>query len=339
MVAVVTVRDIRDLEDIERISSLVLERELVQVIKNPSAFPKNSTNFKPIKRYGDERDVLDAIISALRPADFLARLRELSGEVPIIVDGVSRTTRTRNTYAEPHRWSASFCAAYFRALGYMVQVQNFNVGSTPTQNIIAIKRGTTTPNDVFVLGAHYDSTSQTPATVAPGAVDNGSGSSGIMILAEAFSRYSFKSTVHFILFGGEEQGLVGSTFYVNRRGPDNVNIRSALIMDMIAYSNRFYGVIIEGTRNAAISALMDRYEAALRLWSPRLTIQKNYNSFGSDHVPFQRAGIPAFLAIEQDDTNYPHYHRSTDTIQWCNPDQSVDIVKGLAALMYAQLEA
>ena len=41
--------------------------------------------------------------------------------------------------------------------------------------------------------------------------------------------------------------------------------------------------------------------------------QKDYFSFGSDHVPFQQAGIPAFLAIEYDYDDYPGYHQTSDT--------------------------
>jgi Zn-dependent M28 family amino/carboxypeptidase len=52
-----------------------------------------------------------------------------------------------------------------------------------------------------------------------------------------------------------------------------------------------------------------------REYAPDLEINLSDNSFGSDHVSFQRAGIPAILGIELDDTNYPHYHRVTDTVR------------------------
>lgn len=54
-----------------------------------------------------------------------------------------------------------------------------------------------------------------------------------------------------------------------------------------------------------------------------------------DHVPFQQAGIPCFLAIELDDVDYPGYHRTTDTVSYMNYDQALDILKGLAATMCA----
>lgn len=61
-------------------------------------------------------------------------------------------------------------------------------------------------------------------------------------------------------------------------------------------------------------------------------------SFGSDHVPFQQAGIPCFLAIQLDDTDYPHYHRNTDTVAYANYDQALDIIKGLVGTLADEAE-
>lgn len=74
-------------------------------------------------------------------------------------------------------------------------------------------------------------------------------------------------------------------------------------------------------------------EGNTKEYSADLQVRLTDNSFGSDHVSFQRAGIPAILAIELDDTNYPHYHRATDTVAQTTPKQAVDIVKGLAATL------
>jgi Zn-dependent M28 family amino/carboxypeptidase len=65
-------------------------------------------------------------------------------------------------------------------------------------------------------------------------------------------------------------------------------------------------------------------------------VNPSFHSFGSDHVSFQRAGIPAVLLIELDDTDYPNYHRSTDVLndQNVNGDQSIAILRGLAASVY-----
>lgn len=60
---------------------------------------------------------------------------------------------------------------------------------------------------------------------------------------------------------------------------------------------------------------MKLVESNTHQYAPDLQVALSDNSFGSDHVSFQRAGIPAILGIELDDTNYPHYHRVTDTVR------------------------
>jgi len=51
-------------------------------------------------------------------------------------------------------------------------------------------------------------------------------------------------------------------------------------------------------------------------------------------VPFQQAGIPAFLAIEADETNYPNYHSTKDTSKNCDPALGNDITRALAATLF-----
>ena len=88
-----------------------------------------------------------------------------------------------------------------------------------TRNVVCIKTGKTNPSEIVVVGAHFDSISSAnggdSATFAPGAIDNGSGSTTVMTVAKALKDHQNGKTIHFILFSGEEQGLYGSTHYVN----------------------------------------------------------------------------------------------------------------------------
>ena len=64
-------------------------------------------------------------------------------------------------------------------------------------------------------------------------------------MAKAFANYTTDRTIHFILWGAEEQGLVGSNYYVDNLGQTGYNVVYSLIMDMIGYSNVYHGVKIE----------------------------------------------------------------------------------------------
>ena len=115
---------------------------------------------------------------------------------------------------------------------------------------------------VVVVCAHMDSL-PTGAT-APGAVDNGSGTVALLVLAKAFAKHSWNRTIEFVAFGAEEQGIHGSAEYVRRAQQDGVNIISALCMDMIAYSNRYFGVTIE-VNHFALALRRGRAQTLLRL--------------------------------------------------------------------------
>eukprot|EP01119_Soliformovum_irregulare_P015774 TRINITY_DN4495_c0_g1_i1.p1 TRINITY_DN4495_c0_g1~~TRINITY_DN4495_c0_g1_i1.p1 ORF type:complete len:216 (-),score=62.48 TRINITY_DN4495_c0_g1_i1:325-972(-) len=203
------------------------------------------------------------------------------------------------------------------------------MSSTTAQNIIGIKRGTKYPDQIIVVGAHYDSTSGSASTNAPGAIDNASGSAGMMTLADALSVVSSDKTIHFVAFSGEEQGLYGSAFYVKNAIANKWNIESALIMDMISYSNQYFGILVEGTKS--FKSLMNVVESNLKAFGGKdFGVDVTTNSWGSDHVSFQKANIPAILLIELDETNYFAYHKTTDVWTNVNEDQSMGCLRGLA---------
>ena len=86
-----------------------------------------------------------------------------------------------------------------------------NVSRVPstTENVIAESKGGD-PNNVIMAGAHLDSVPE-----GPGINDNGSGSSGLIEVAETLAKAKPKNKLRFAWWGAEETGLVGSTFYVN----------------------------------------------------------------------------------------------------------------------------
>jgi len=258
-------------------------------------------------------------------------IKKLSGASPVVINGKQSTINTRYTYGNDIKIAADYVDAYFKSYGLETIRQTFTVRSTQTQNVIGVKKGKTKPNEIVVVGAHYDSISEKSDTLAPGAIDDGSGSASVLHLVNVTSGITFDRTVHFVVFSGEEQGIYGSAYYVDQALKDKNNkITNALLMDMISYSSRYFGVTVEGTKDyeellAAVSYNME----SLKTRSD-FTVSISRNSFGSDHVSFQKAGIPAILAIEKDDTDYPCYHRTCDTEKYVNVPQTTQIVRGIA---------
>jgi hypothetical protein len=208
--------------------------------------------------------------------------------------------------------------------------QSWTSGSYRGINTIATIPGSD-PNSLVVVGAHFDSTSQSPSTAAPGAEDDGSGSAALLeflrVLVE--SGTTFRKTIVLVWFGGEEQGLLGSRAYVTSlvNSGRASTVSFALCMDMVGYSssNTKFSVILE-TQSRYSSQLTPLRNAAAQ-YSRNLEVVISYNPFGSDHMSFLDRNIPSALAIDGDWDKYPYYHRTTDTADKLVPEIALLIMK------------
>ncbi len=202
----------------------------------------------------------------------------------------------------------------FQALpGASVTTQPFSVGATTAQNVVARFDGTTAPDEWFIVGGHYDSTSQSPSTAAPGAEDNASGCAGVLEMARIFAAHPPGPTLLFLCYAGEEQGLYGSAAHAASlvAAGDDARVRAVLDMDMIGYSgDADLDCLLETDEDHAF--LIDAYTDAAAAYTS-LRLVTSLSPAGSDHVPYLNRGMAALLTIENDWDSYAHYHRTTDT--------------------------
>lgn len=251
--------------------------------------------------------IQDFIANVSGPA-FFQTIQEISGHAYFFYGGL-QSVSTRYYSTADKDLVADYLADKLTGYGYTVTFDNFNSGSTPCRNIVATKTGTTYPDEYVVVGGHYDSISQNPTSLAPGAEDNGSGTASVMEIARISAARDFERTVQFVLFDSEEQGLYGSQHFVSEAVSAGRDIIAAITMDMVSYYDSHYAVRIEG--ESPWEWLMSIMESNANIHTD-IGNQKDYNSWGSDHVPFQQAGIPAFLAIDYDYGGYPGYHQTDD---------------------------
>jgi hypothetical protein len=241
--------------------------------------------------------------------------------------------RTRESTSPEFRDAAANARATFEGLGYTVDMPEIAVGAGNSQNIVADRAGTgASPRPVVIVTAHLDSVNhETPGGRAPGADDNGSGAAGVMEMAECLSGGNHSADLRFILFGGEEQGLFGSTAYVAGLASHD-RVSAVINMDMIATINTdARSVLIEG--GPVSQALIDRLAEAAGTYTD-LAVQTSLHFFNSDHVPFIEAGIPAVLLIEGNDSANDVVHTSRDTLDRVDDALMADIVRmGMAAVL------
>jgi hypothetical protein len=217
--------------------------------------------------------------------------------------------------------------------------QPFTSGSTSGVNVIATLNGNTNPNKIVIIGGHYDSTSQSPTTAAPGAEDNGSGAAAVLEMARVFSLYPPPYTAMFMFFSGEEQGLLGSAAnaqqFVNQGNASKVVLMHN--MDMIAYQKNPTGpnqVLLETTSTWA-NTLFPLYRTSASRYTT-LGVFESTTAWGSDHESYLKRGMPGLLTIDREWESYPSYHRTTDTPDKLTPALGYQIIKlGVGAIAQA----
>ena len=187
-----------------------------------------------------------------------------------------------------------------------------DVGQMKGRNIIAKKIGSKFPNEKIVLGGHLDSWD-----LATGAIDNGVGSFSVMDIARTYKKLNLQNdrTIEFVLFMGEEVGLIGSKYYVNQALKDgSINqIKAMSNMDMTTNPKSYYS-----TMESNLPILTD-YANDVQKVIPDFKL-KTFASVDlhSDHQPFMLQGVPIIGLSDSQFTKgaLNCYHANCDTFDY-----------------------
>jgi photosystem II stability/assembly factor-like uncharacterized protein len=199
------------------------------------------------------------------------------------------------------------------------------------RNVVATMAGTTNPGETYIVCAHYDSQSNDPMVSAPGADDNASGTSLVLEAASVLKDFAFSSSIRFICFSGEEQGLLGSAYYAGEAASRGDNIAGVLNFDMVGYGTPNAYLIGDGPSEW----LVDYCIAVRDSFVPELALTKllDPGKRWSDHASFWDKGYSAFCGIEFDHGSNPYYHTSGDTVGNLNLPLTTNVTKlALASL-------
>lgn len=185
------------------------------------------------------------------------------------------------------------------------------------KNIIASLRGKDNVSGmVFVVGAHYDSTSSVPGN-APGATDNACGDAIVLELARVMSNYKFNHTINFAFWNAEETGSSGSSDYVTYAAEHSLDIPLYFNYDSSCYNpdNQYILDIMYDEESKPIAELLTRYNS---LYDIDFTLTYNVHNCEGDHVSFRRGGYPAIMTHSQ--SHAPQAHTQNDTIDLISPE-------------------
>lgn len=232
--------------------------------------------------------------------------------------------KTRHSPSQGYKDAVAWAETQFQALGLATRRQSFSLGGRTCENLIADLPGT--GQDIYVVGGHLDSISFQNNANAPGADDNASGSACVLAIARAVAKSRPSATVRFMLFGGEEQGLVGSRAYVQSlSAADKARHKGAITLDMTGFKKGAQaGVLLEGREIS--TALFDACADGCARYTT-LKVDRSLKAWGSDHVPFLDGGIPAILTIELDYPDNGMEHGPRDTMDRVDADQAAAIAR------------
>jgi Zn-dependent M28 family amino/carboxypeptidase len=243
----------------------------------------------------------------------------------------------------------------FTSYGYAVTPQDFEVQGRHVQNIEAVLPGTSDPQTVVVVGAHYDT-----VWGCPGANDNATGVAATLEIARRFAGAPRPRTIRFVAFANEEPPFfqtpsMGSSVYANACRGRGDAISAMLALETIGYysdekgSQRYpapldllfpdTGNFVGFVSNLASARVLRAAVRAFRERTPfpvhSAPAPESIPGVGwSDQWSFWRAGYPAVMITDTAPYRYPWYHTADDTPDKIDYERFAQVVDGLEHVIH-----
>lgn len=183
---------------------------------------------------------------------------------------------------------------------------SFTRNSLQSFNTVAEIRGAEKPDEVVLLGAHLDSWD-----LATGGTDNGAGAIAVLEAARILQASGVRPTrtIRFVLFSGEEEGLLGSQAYAAAHANEANHVQAVLVLDN--GTGRITGMTLQG-REDLRGMWTAMFAPIASLGAPALAVSSG-NKTGTDHLSFLQDRIPSF-----------NYDQATRGYNWTHHSQIDD---------------
>lgn len=283
------------------------------------------------------------------------RLREIASELREHVTYLAETIGERNVSRRPQelKQAAEYIARQLEDAGFVVQRQEYDVEGIACENLEVEILGTSVPDEIVVIGAHYDSVADCPA-----ANDNASGVAAVIRLARAFSASCPQRTLRFVAFVNEEAPYahtdkMGSWVYARgcRKRQENVIAMLTLetigcysdlkgsqqyppLLDWLYPSTGNFIAFIGNTRySRLVRQVLRTFRENERFPSQGGALPEAVSDIGrSDHWPFWQEGYPALMVTDTAPFRYQHYHTPEDTVDKIDFEKMARVVRGLESV-------
>lgn len=252
--------------------------------------------------------------------------------------------------------AADYIRDRFEEYGYKLEIQDFQSGGKMVKNLAVELPGNDIPEDIIVVGAHYDSVHG-----SPGANDNGTGVAAVLELSRLLKDEQLNRTVRLVAFANEEPPFfyskeMGSQIYAARSREREERIIAMLSLETIGYYsdmpgsqhypfpfNLFYpntanfiGFVGNLSSRKLVRRSVDAFRRTTAFPSEGVAAPGWITGIGwSDHLSFWQAGYRAIMVTDTALFRYAHYHSPTDTPDKIDYSRTARVVNGLSDVVTA----
>ena len=250
--------------------------------------------------------------------------------------------------------AADYIRTTLAGAGHEVRRQPYRVGGKICENVEAEVRGSRRPDDIMVIGAHYDTVQG-----SPGANDNASGVAAMLALARAFAKATPACTLRFIAFANEEPPLfqteyMGSRVYAKRSRERGERITLMLSLETIGYysdepgsqhllfplnliypsTGNFIAFVGNVENGFLVRQLVGSFRQQTQFPSEGGALWDLIPGVGwSDHWAFWKEGFPAVMVTDTALFRYPAYHSNADRPEFVQYERMARVVSGLHSVI------
>ncbi len=282
----------------------------------------------------DQNSAQDSVIEVVDAQQLLDDVEYLaSDELEGRLTGTEGNQKAREYISD--RFSSLELQAFNNTFEQSFSFTNTRTGTefSDAINLIGYIQGSVYPERYIAVTAHYDHLGIRDGEIYNGADDNASGTGGLMAAARYFSHHQPESSILFVAFDAEEQGLQGARYFVENPPVPLDQIMLNINMDMIStnFENELYAVgtnhypflrplVEEAATDASIDVLFG-YDGA---------DGRDDWTMSSDHGPFHSKGVPfIYFGVE----DHPHYHAPSDVFENINPEFYAEAVETIISFI------
>lgn len=263
----------------------------------------------------------------------------------------------RNIWLEQNlNAAAAYIETTWQGQGFVVERQEYRARGVGSVNLIVEIPGTLRPEEIIVVGAHYDS-----VLGSPGANDNGSGVASLLETSRLLSGRKPARTIRLAAFTNEEPPFflrrsMGSRVYAARARRRNEDIIGMLSLETMGFYSEapgsqaypfpfsffypstanFIGFVGNIRSRSLVRDCLRSFRRTTAFPSEGTAAPGWITGIGwSDHWSFWREGYRAIMVTDTAFFRYPHYHTEEDTPEKLDFDRLARVTKGLAEVIVA----